>query len=194
MMTKLDMACEWVEGMLIAPDPGNANNAWVVWSEDETDIYTPEGQENYVDHHTQNSNILLEGVMVDDGEIISIDDFEILGRLVAFSRGFNAWLRTKINIAENRMKPEQIKEFFGDVSTLAEHDAVNSPNHYQLDSGKELKDVYPELLGKESTVAGYKQAVIKYLMRYQDKNGAEDLDKAIQYIEFIKELEYGGAK
>ncbi|QVV91969.1 DUF3310 domain-containing protein [Weissella tructae] len=92
------------------------------------------------------------------------------------------------------MRQEQIKEFFGDVSTLAEHDAVNSPKHYQLDSGKESKDVYPELLGKEATVAGYKQAVIKYLMRYQDKNGAEDLDKAIQYIGFIKELEYGGVK
>lgn len=32
---------------------------------------------------------------------------------------------------------------------------------------------------------------IKYLMRHRDKNGAEDLDKAIQYIQFIKWYTYG---
>ena len=29
--------------------------------------------------------------------------------------------------------------------------------------------------------------VIKYVTRYKDKNGVEDLDKAIHYIEMIKE-------
>lgn len=32
---------------------------------------------------------------------------------------------------------------------------------------------------------------IKYLMRHRDKNGIEDLEKAEQYIKFIKKYEYG---
>jgi len=32
---------------------------------------------------------------------------------------------------------------------------------------------------------------IKYLMRHRDKNGAEDLNKAKQYIDFILKYEYG---
>lgn len=32
--------------------------------------------------------------------------------------------------------------------------------------------------------------VLKYIMRHRDKNGKEDLDKAIHYIELLKEHEY----
>jgi hypothetical protein len=34
-------------------------------------------------------------------------------------------------------------------------------------------------------------AVIKYVCRHRRKNGAEDLDKAIHYLQLLKELEYG---
>ena len=33
--------------------------------------------------------------------------------------------------------------------------------------------------------------VIKYVVRHKNKNGVEDIDKAIHYLELIKELEYG---
>ena len=32
--------------------------------------------------------------------------------------------------------------------------------------------------------------VIKYVTRHRDKNGLEDIDKAIHYLEMIKEREY----
>jgi len=32
---------------------------------------------------------------------------------------------------------------------------------------------------------------IKYICRYKDKNGLEDIDKAIHTLELLKELEYG---
>lgn len=32
--------------------------------------------------------------------------------------------------------------------------------------------------------------VVKYITRYRDKNGIEDLNKAIHYIELIKQLEF----
>ena len=31
--------------------------------------------------------------------------------------------------------------------------------------------------------------IIKYLVRWRDKNGIQDLDKAIHYIELLKEIE-----
>ena len=31
--------------------------------------------------------------------------------------------------------------------------------------------------------------VIKYLVRWREKNGVQDLDKAIHYIELLKEIE-----
>jgi len=33
--------------------------------------------------------------------------------------------------------------------------------------------------------------VVKYITRYKDKNGAEDVKKAIHYYQLILELEYG---
>ena len=34
-------------------------------------------------------------------------------------------------------------------------------------------------------------SVIKYIMRFKDKNGEEDLNKAIKCIEMMKEFYYG---
>lgn len=33
--------------------------------------------------------------------------------------------------------------------------------------------------------------VVKYVTRHKEKNGVEDINKAIQYLEMIKELHYG---
>lgn len=33
--------------------------------------------------------------------------------------------------------------------------------------------------------------VIKYVCRHRQKNGVEDIDKAIHYLQLLKELEYG---
>lgn len=36
--------------------------------------------------------------------------------------------------------------------------------------------------------------IIKYICRWKDKNGIEDLDKVIHYVELLKELESGESK
>lgn len=33
--------------------------------------------------------------------------------------------------------------------------------------------------------------VVKYVTRHRDKGGVEDIDKAIHYLQMIKEFEYG---
>ena len=37
----------------------------------------------------------------------------------------------------------------------------------------------------------YEGNALKYLLRHKDKNGAEDIDKAIHYLQAIKEFKYG---
>lgn len=61
---------------------------------------------------------------------------------------------------------------------------VNHPNHYQSESGLEVIDVIKaftaDLSGEEAFCIGN---AIKYLCRYNKKNGVEDLSKAEWYIE-----------
>jgi len=33
-------------------------------------------------------------------------------------------------------------------------------------------------------------SVIKYVLRHREKNGIQDIDKAIHYLELLKEIEY----
>jgi hypothetical protein len=41
---------------------------------------------------------------------------------------------------------------------------------------------------------GYMEAnVVKYVSRHKSKNGAEDIKKAIHYLEMILEFQYGGS-
>lgn len=74
-----------------------------------------------------------------------------------------------------------------DVNT--ESDSVNHPSHYNQ-NGMEVLDVInaftKDLSGAEAFYAGN---VIKYVLRWQHKNGIEDLEKAKVYIDKIIEME-----
>lgn len=71
---------------------------------------------------------------------------------------------------------------------------VNHPSHYQSDSGIEVIDVIEaftkDLRGIEATDTGN---VIKYICRWYNKNGLQDLEKAQWYlthlIEHVRERE-----
>lgn len=80
------------------------------------------------------------------------------------------------------------------------YDSVYSPKHYMLfeDKGIEVRHVIEKLVGKihDSTTlstpgyalfeADYVQ-LMQYLMRFMDKNGAEDLKKARWYLDRMVE-------
>lgn len=68
-------------------------------------------------------------------------------------------------------------------------DVVKNPKHYT--KGKvQLKDAWKASMSKEALCGLFKGNVMKYLWRYEDKNGVEDLKKARQYLEWlIKEVE-----
>lgn len=65
-------------------------------------------------------------------------------------------------------------------------DMVNHPPHYQSKNGLEVINVIEAftdgLVGIEATDTGN---VIKYICRWKDKNGLEDLKKAKWYLEHL---------
>ena len=66
-------------------------------------------------------------------------------------------------------------------------DNVNSPKHY-TQGGIETIDFIEAKLGKEGTSAYCMGNVIKYVTRWKDKNGREDLEKAHWYLTYAINL------
>ena len=66
------------------------------------------------------------------------------------------------------------------------HDNINHPNHYQNIAGVEaidiLNDVVKDLPGKQAAMLWN---TLKYLLRFQKKNGLEDLKKARNYLDYL---------
>lgn len=65
-------------------------------------------------------------------------------------------------------------------------DMVNHPPHYKAKTGMEVINVIESytdgLMGIEATDTGN---IIKYICRWKDKNGLEDLKKAKWYLEHL---------
>lgn len=64
---------------------------------------------------------------------------------------------------------------------------VNHPNHYNSGS-IECIDALRESLGKEQFEGFLRGNVMKYMWRFENKNGLEDLKKAQWYLEKLIEL------
>ncbi|WP_288528256.1 DUF3310 domain-containing protein [uncultured Secundilactobacillus sp.] len=65
------------------------------------------------------------------------------------------------------------------------------PGYYRGSDGQDLFDRFETgLLTREETIGFYKANAIKYLIREDDKNGEEDLNKALTYIGRLKRFKY----
>jgi hypothetical protein len=76
--------------------------------------------------------------------------------------------------------PFSTKYFFG-LAEVESEDKVNHPNHYT--QGKfECIEVIQEQLQADAFLGFLQGNVVKYLWRWRDKNGIEDLKKAQWYL------------
>lgn len=69
-----------------------------------------------------------------------------------------------------------------------EHDPVNSPAHY-TQGGIETLDILRAKMNTEQFKGFLRGNVIKYITRYEDKNGVEDLKKAEFYLQKLIKVE-----
>nr|DAJ60710.1 MAG TPA: nucelotide kinase [Caudoviricetes sp.] len=90
----------------------------------------------------------------------------------------------------SRIKMEEIN---AENLLKTKEDKVNNPSHYKGKFGLEAIDVVRNFGGDLTAVQGfYWGNAIKYLLRFQSKNGLEDLKKARKNLDWlIEEMENG---
>ena len=88
----------------------------------------------------------------------------------------------------SRIKMEEIN---AENLLKTKEDKVNNPSHYKGKFGLEAIDVVRNFAGILTAVQGfYWGNAIKYLLRFQGKNGLEDLKKARKNLDWlIEEME-----
>lgn len=74
-----------------------------------------------------------------------------------------------------------------DDEAKAVADMVNSPEHYKQ-FGREVIEIMSDMSTNEEFKGYLKLNAIKYLSRYQSKNGVEDLEKAIWYVTKLRDV------
>jgi len=68
------------------------------------------------------------------------------------------------------------------------NDIINKPNHYHK-GGIDVLGFVEGKLSAERKAGFYQINILKYVTRYAEKNGVEDLKKARFYLEKLIELE-----
>ena len=77
-----------------------------------------------------------------------------------------------------------------ELGKIESEDNIISPNHYASDKGFEVFDVQEAFIHElKGMAASYWCNVVKYILRFQRKNGVEDLKKAKYYLEKLIETE-----
>lgn len=75
-----------------------------------------------------------------------------------------------------------------------ESTTINNPNHAlnKQEGGTHYKDfpIQPVEFCHKNGIPFIEGSVIKYVCRHRNKNGAQDLKKAIHFLELLLELEY----
>jgi hypothetical protein len=133
----------------------------------------------------------------DYGYVTVKDFFDCIGKVSTTEDGWYGW----IDLSEARLSyvkgqwlillPSPVRlfaseEVIGDEITSEPSDMVNHPPHYKSETGLEVIDVIEaftfDLKGIEATDTGN---IIKYICRWKNKNGIEDLKKARWYLNHL---------
>lgn len=69
-----------------------------------------------------------------------------------------------------------------DDKTTESANPVTKPSHYQGHTGIECKEAMESMLGTDPYIAYMQGCAFKYLWRWKEKNGIEDLKKARECI------------
>lgn len=69
-----------------------------------------------------------------------------------------------------------------------EHDVVNHPSHYESSCSLECIDVMEAMFSANGVIYFCLCNTFKYLWRYKNKNGDEDIEKAEWYLDKAGEL------
>ena len=105
---------------------------------------------------------------------------------------FNRWSDDKLTIAYDNVCKNSEARLDGSHLEIDDdgHDMVSHPKHYTQGGIECIDALKAATVGKRGMEAVCVAKIIKYLWRYEKKNGIEDVRKAKFYIErLLKELE-----
>ena len=105
---------------------------------------------------------------------------------------FNEWSDDELAIAYDHVCKNSEARLDGSHLEIDDdgHDMVSHPKHYTQGDIECIDALKAATVGKRGIEAVCVANVIKYLWRYEEKNGIEDVRKAKWYIErLLKELE-----
>ena len=111
---------------------------------------------------------------------------------------FNRWSDDKLTIAydhvcknsEARLDGSHLKDAELNIEPKNKPDMVSHPQHYTQGGIECIDALKAATVGKRGIEAVCVANVIKYLWRYEEKNGIEDIRKAKWYIErLLREIE-----
>jgi len=74
-----------------------------------------------------------------------------------------------------------------DYMRQMEEGSVHSPDHY-TQTNMECKEAIEGMLG-DNVVHAWRANILKYIWRYQDKGGIQDLEKAQVYLDYLIKYE-----
>lgn len=86
------------------------------------------------------------------------------------------------------LKPEELELVIEEGKPEPTEDIVNKPDHYHK-GGIDVLTYVEGKVSKEEMAGFYRINVLKYVTRYKEKNGVEDLKKAQFYLNKLIELE-----
>ena len=100
--------------------------------------------------------------------------------------GFQSWYEKEFE----RIAKEVATNIELDSEESKNEDNITSPSHYVTDKGFEVFDVQEAFIHElKGMSASYWCNVVKYILRFQRKNGVEDLKKARYYLDKLIEEE-----
>lgn len=92
---------------------------------------------------------------------------------------------------ENRTILFQGKEIDVDDEPGETSDMIHHPNHYTWRGTEAIDIVRAMTRGSEGVEAYLLGCTVKYMYRFPKKNGAQDLEKAVQCLKMLREIRYG---
>ena len=100
------------------------------------------------------------------------------------------WFKKALKKDEEKQEEIAKNEFHSEKCTIkSKHDAVNHPSHYCQDGIECIDVIKATIKGMSGFKAFCHGNAMKYLFRWQYKNGVEDLKKARWYIDKLIEIQ-----
>ena len=130
------------------------------------------------------------------GKKLTITQYDYFEKCYAVEENNCAWNISFIDWEETEKLYETQKVVMVDMESKkpidevginrVENDIVNAPSHYCTGKVETIESIKNIVTGNPSEFQSYAIGnVVKYISRYHKKGGAEDIKKAIKYLEFV---------